>query len=241
MVPQGKQPPHIALAGDCSQSAYILRPTTRRCSGGDASSGILGAAGNLVGFSGGGGRSGEGTISYELACTIDVPGTVGSLAVSYGPVLEPTTVGIGPGTGSRTGSNPVADCSRPGSGSVADSGLRIGPSNGGLPRGRGKDATGGFLVDLRLSRPGAVQVAQMPRLLFGTNTHAYGGPSSSGSSNSGSGGAGERYEDRPSARLSNEGVNTGGTNRDREDGWAKIFVPNYDGNRIYVFSMGPGR
>lgn len=193
---QGKQPPHIALAGDCSQSAYILRPSTSGSS--DSSSGATGAESRGFGsvfkadtFSGG-------PISYEVACTIDVPGTVGSLAVSYGPFLEPKLHGSGSGSGS---------------------------GDHGVLGGTG--VTGGFLVDLRRSRPGAVEAAQLPRRLL-ANLDASRGRSS----------AGDRSEERSSVVLGDGSVNRGGA---REGGWAKLFVPNYDGNRIYVFSMEPAR
>ncbi|CAN0220709.1 unnamed protein product, partial [Phaeothamnion confervicola] len=68
---RGKTRPHIALAGDCSQAAYVLRPRVR--DGGSDSSGSDGA-------------SGSSCLDYELAARIDCGGTVGSLAVAYGPL-----------------------------------------------------------------------------------------------------------------------------------------------------------
>lgn len=65
----GKGRPYIALAGDCSQAAYILRPCTpihnihkKRASSG-------------------------GELHYELVCSLDLEGTVGSLAISYGELF----------------------------------------------------------------------------------------------------------------------------------------------------------
>lgn len=43
----------------------------------------------------------------------------------------------------------------------------------------------------------------------------------------------------PASLLSEEGEPRR-RHRRSSDGWAKLFVPNYDGNKIYVFSMEPG-
>lgn len=82
-------------------------------------------------------------------------------------------------------------------------------------------------MDLRRSRPGAVVPAQPPHPSL-ADFDAYGGRS----------GAGDGSEERSSVGLGGEDINRGG---DKKDGWAKLFVPNYDGNRIYVFSMEPAR
>lgn len=92
-------------------------------------------------------------LHYEVACAIEVPGTVGSLAVSYGPLL-----------------------------------------GGGSGEAGGRYSEGGTL-----RWPGG-----------GGDAHGYG----------------------PGGRGGEGGVGDG-------DGWAKLFVPNYDGNKIYIFSMEP--
>lgn len=148
---QGKQPPHIAVAGDCSQSAYIFRPAAAPAATEEEAKGSW--------------EQEAAPLSYEIACSIEVPGTVGSLAVSYGPLLggaAVTTV-----TGEEEGTPPLAE-------GMFDS---AGPL-----------------------------------------------PSSSASSSSPEG------EEDDDLRLTQE---------ERGDGWAKLFVPNYDGNKVYIFSMEP--
>ncbi|CAN0146629.1 unnamed protein product, partial [Hapterophycus canaliculatus] len=61
----GKQPPYIAVAGDCSQSAYIFRPVAPPPAEEEAK---------------GSWEQEAAPLSYEIACSIEVPGTVGSLA-----------------------------------------------------------------------------------------------------------------------------------------------------------------
>ncbi|CAM9990560.1 unnamed protein product, partial [Choristocarpus tenellus] len=87
---QGKCQPYIAIAGDCSQAAYILRPLkgSQSRQQGDE---IGRQGGSSVGTGEGGWVDNTnqllGPLAYEVVCSIDVQGTVGSLAVSYGPFL----------------------------------------------------------------------------------------------------------------------------------------------------------
>ncbi|CAB1112476.1 unnamed protein product [Ectocarpus sp. CCAP 1310/34] len=152
---EGKQPPYIAIAGDCSQSAYILRPAP--------------AASGSAGTAAGGGPETKGAweqeaapLGYEIACAIEVPGTVGSLAVSYGQLL-------------------------------------------------GEDGTMEGFDTAEPPSPPHPPVASPEVFLEG---------------------AGRRRREegvRPSPQPQRRGA----------DGWAKLFVPNYDGNKIYIFSMEP--
>ncbi|CAM9234008.1 unnamed protein product, partial [Discosporangium mesarthrocarpum] len=147
---KGKQRPYIALAGDCSQAAYILRPveSPRRDEGGR-----LTALGKKA-------KSIDRSIEYEMVCAIELQGTVGSLAVSYGDVPgESATVWPRVGAAMRLGEFP----SQPGGCDNAALG------QGATAHGRGKD------MDAET----------------------------------------------------------------RGNGWAKLFIPNYDGDRIYVFAIGP--
>ncbi|CAM9789899.1 unnamed protein product [Ascophyllum nodosum] len=153
---EGKRPPYIALAGDCSQAAYILRPAPVPV-GSDSGSVSTAAAterGSIDSertLSGGHGAL-EAPLVYEVACKIEVPGTVGSLAVGYGSFM-----------------------------------------------GNGRD----------MVKPSAADP-----------------PSRDGS-----------IVDEPS--VSQERVVEGGNIDGAAGGWAKLFVPNYDGNKVYVFSMEP--
>ncbi|CAN0182141.1 unnamed protein product [Ectocarpus sp. 6 AP-2014] len=151
---EGKQPPYIAIAGDCSQSAYILRPAP--------------AASASAGTAAGGGPETKGAweqeaapLGYEIACAIEVPGTVGSLAVSYGQLL-------------------------------------------------GEDGT--------MERFDTVEPPSSPQPPVAPPEASLEG-------------AGRRREEGlpPSPQPQPRGA----------EGWAKLFVPNYDGNKIYVFSMEP--
>lgn len=136
-------------------------------------------------------------ISYEVVCAIDVPGTVGSLAVSYGALLE----------GKRNSA--VTDMVRP------------------LPNQQRRETgspRGDLLVGLRRRRLGGVgaggQLGNQPL-----------------------------DDDREEAEIvdrSHEDIfsnrhfdDAEGDRGSRDDGWAKLFVPNYDGNRIYVFTLEP--
>lgn len=154
---QGKQPPYIAIAGDCSQSAYILRPAPA-------------ASSEPGGTVAGGGTEAKGAweqeaapLGYDIACAIEVPGTVGSLAVSYGPLLGESTMDR-------------FDMAEP----------RSPPQSPVAPPGDSLE------------------------------------------------GAGRRQRWREEGLPPPPQPQPRGT-----DGWAKLFVPNYDGNKIYVFSMEP--
>lgn len=63
---EGKDPPYIAVAGDCAQAAYILAPAARH----DKSDS-------------GGGYSIQKAADYEMLCMISCGGTVGSLAFGF--------------------------------------------------------------------------------------------------------------------------------------------------------------
>ena len=117
-------------------------------------------------------------LAYEIACAIEVPGTVGSLAVGYGPLF-------------------------------------------------GEDAVGGEV-------PGVPELEPpLPPPL--TMAAAAASPSPPPTSRS-----------APSLPASSSAADEKNRRRQRRrqqqgsDGWAKLFVPNYDGNKIYVFSMEPG-
>lgn len=140
-------------------------------------------------------------IAYEVACAIVVPGTVGSLAVSYGPFLRGNGAG---GTGT-----PVSS-----------------PASTWFPR----------YTDRR--RPDGVEGHQVipPECLSPGERSALS-----------EGRLGQAGEGRETGKLRDFSASAGDSvgdvgsvdGGDGGDGWAKLFVPNYDGNKVYVFSMEP--
>eukprot|EP00752_Nemacystus_decipiens_P014828 g13201.t1 len=163
---EGKHPPYIAIAGDCSQSAYVLRPAAaKQQEKAEAEAATVGSW-----------EREAAPLSYEIACAIEVPGTVGSLAVGYGALLGENVAGGLPG-------EPELEPPIPPPPTMA-------------------------------AAAAAAAAAPLPPPSPPTSSLAE-----------------EEEEGRRRRRRQ----------RQRNgDGWAKLFVPNYDGNKIYVFSMEPG-
>lgn len=189
---QGKRPPYIAVAGDCSQAAYILRPIQEPMgSGSDFDSSTRGSRASEDSLSGGRGGGGEpwAPLAYEVACTIEVPGTVGSLAVGYGRI---------PGESLRAASFTFPEANR-------------------------AEAETPSCNPVRAERsPHTIQVDNeaAPPTKFPVDSTV-------------------RGVEIPDERCLASGKGSDGGSDEGASGWAKIYIPNYDGNRVYVFSMGP--
>lgn len=198
------------MAGDCSQAAYILRPIEESMGSGsdvDSSATTVAAAStvrgsrasedSLPGRAGGGGGQARAPLAYEVACTIEVPGTVGSLAVGYGRILGERLNMASPFPQTNMAREEKLPCNAvraERSPHTLQQQMPLVEDEQALPTKFPADPT--------------VRDVEIPdgRCL-----------------------ASEKESDG----VENEGIDGGAS------GWAKLYIPNYDGNKVYVFLMGP--
>lgn len=330
---KGTQRPYIALAGDCSQSAYILRPVGVNTAGrrrrlqqkakhdeGETIAGLkprrsMSASTHVKNASSMKTGKGEGStspmsssssslphtttppdsehkhsknIAYEVACAIELPGTVGSLAVSYGPLLEgerPQRLQQQPRS---TLNRRSSACSSSSSSSLLPNehdfhdneshsskcSTRDGQHHQQQQQQQGRRRQG--VEDVTVSGKNIVHFSVAEEQEEGEeeeeedlkrSRQRHNGDHDDGDHEDdgvGNGGLETNHCHPPrllqlTARSSDRDISSGGDSRiaDRSEdwsavtsdddtggsdgggGWANIFVPNYDGNRIYVFSMEP--
>lgn len=158
-------------------------------------------------------------LAYEVACAIEVPGTVGSLAVSYGSVL-----GEGRTRSARARAAPNRGYSSCGGVGVTQQ-----------KQQQGVHDTGSFLPEQTEQESGA-------RLASGAAGLARNQTCLPESTPIGGESCGTRFlgggVGDESVSVDEDGVSG---DDDSSCGWAKLFVPNYDGNKVYIFSMEPAR